>query len=318
MPAYFDSGFLVGKPAWHGLGTVLNAPPTIEDGIKLAGLDWECELQESATVAGLKMQTRAVVRKTDSKILGEVGSDYAILQNIKAFEFFQPFIDAKTAELHTAGSLHGGEVVWVLAKLTAKNSVIRPDDEIGKFAMLSNGHNGKLSVRVGFTPIRIVCANTLAMAHADAASKLIRIRHRGNVEKNVADVREIMDLANEQFETTAEIYAGLAKRKNINSADLKKYVRVVLGQDETPDEDLSTRMKNIIENIIRRFEVGMGNKGESWWDAYNAVTEYLNYEQGNNADNRLKSLWFGGGPNSGWNLNKFALEQAMEFAQIKG
>jgi hypothetical protein len=40
MAHEFESGFVVGTQAWHGLATVLQAPPSIEDGLKLAGLDW--------------------------------------------------------------------------------------------------------------------------------------------------------------------------------------------------------------------------------------------------------------------------------------
>jgi phage/plasmid-like protein (TIGR03299 family) len=314
MPAYFDSGFLVSKPAWHGLGTLLKDAPTIQEGIVQAGADWTVSTREAKTLDGLAMQTRAVVRDTDNKILGEVGPDYVPLQNSKAFDWFQPFLDAGQAELHTGGVLHGGEVVWVLAKLKRNNAVIRHDDEIGKFLMLSNGHNGKMSVRIGFTPIRVVCANTLALAHTDKASQMIRIRHRGNVEKNILNVRETVDAIDAAFVADVELYTKLANNSNINAKDLRKYVKVVLEvREDVPDADLSTKIKNIIENIIRRFETGMGNKGESWWDAYNAVTEYLSYERGHNADNRLDSLWYGPGAT----LNKFALNKALEFAQGK-
>src|SRR5205823_12189648 len=100
-------------------------------------------------------------------------------------------------------------------------------------------HDGSLAVRCGFTPVRVVCANTLAMAHGDDASKLIRVKHTKDVLENLANVREVMDLANQQFEATAEQYRRLA-RKSINQDDLRKYVRRVLKIED--DRQASTRL----------------------------------------------------------------------------
>jgi len=41
------------------------------------------------------------------------------------------------------------------------------------------------------------------MAHGSDASRLIRVRHTESVLENLANVREIMDLANAEFEATA-------------------------------------------------------------------------------------------------------------------
>ena len=65
------------------------------------------------------------------------------------------------------------------------------------------------------------------MAHGSDASKLIRVKHTKDVLENLANIREVMDLANAEFEATAEQYRRLA-RKSINQADLRKYVKRVL------------------------------------------------------------------------------------------
>jgi hypothetical protein len=82
------------------------------------------------------------------------------LQNKDAFAWFQPFLDAREAALHTAGSLRQGSRIWVLAKLNRDPLVIAEGDEVEKFLLLSHGHDGSLAVRCGFTPVRVVCANT--------------------------------------------------------------------------------------------------------------------------------------------------------------
>jgi len=114
------STFSVREVPWHGLGTILDNPPTIEEAIKLAGLDWTVSMQPTyCKVDGndVKLPNRAVVRSTDRKVLGVVGPTYEPLQNAAAFQFFQPVIDEGHVTLETAGSLKGGQRVWILAKV---------------------------------------------------------------------------------------------------------------------------------------------------------------------------------------------------------
>jgi hypothetical protein len=149
------------------------------------------------------------------------------------------------------------------------------------------------------------------MAHGSDASKLIRIKHTRDVLENLANVREIMDLANQQFEATAEQYRRLA-RKSINQADLRKYVKRVLMVED--DQEASSRLKNLMEEIARLAEVGRGNNLPSirgtYWSAYNGVSEWLTYNRGRSEDNRLNSLWFGGSALT----NRHALEVALDMA----
>ena len=182
---------------------------------------------------------------------GVVGPNTHPLQNTNAFEFFDGFIQAKEALLETAGSLDEGRKVWVMAKIQRPNSEIVKGDEVAKFVLLSNSHDGTTAVRVGFTPIRVVCANTLAMAHSDKASKLIRVRHSKQVKQNLDAIRETMNVADEEFEATAEQFRFLASRQ-INAKDLEKYIKVALKMDE--GEKLSTRSSNILTEIVRKHE----------------------------------------------------------------
>jgi phage/plasmid-like protein (TIGR03299 family) len=197
-----------------------------------------------------------------------------------------------------------------LAKLNRAPLVIAQGDEVQKFILLSHGHDGSLAVRVGFTPIRVVCANTLALAHNADASKLIRLKHTKDIHENLENIREIMNVANQEFEATAEQYRLLA-RKSINQADLRRYVKKVL---KVEDDTISTRMENTIKEIIGRCESGKGNTLPSvsgtYWTAYNGVNEWLGYERGNSQQNRLNALWFGDSAK----VNRFALETALAMA----
>ncbi len=299
---------------WHGLGVPLADSECYEWPLvaEKAGLDWTVELVPLQTAdTNVAVAHKGVRRSTDGKVLGVVGPHYRPLQNKDAFAWFSPFLEAREARLETAGSLRGGSRVWVLAKLNRDPLVIAKDDEVEKYILLSHGHDGSLAIRCGFCPIRVVCANTLALAHGSDASKLIRVRHRGDVVGSLAAIREVMNLADAEFEATATQYRLLA-RKPVSGSDLKRYVRRVLKIEDEPAP--STRILNIADRILELAETGRGNdlpavRG-TLWVGFNAVTEYLGYNRGRNQATRLDSLWFG----EGAAINKFALEVALDMA----
>lgn len=312
MPAAVEQMMFVGETPWHGLGNKVDEGINVTDAIVAAGLDWEVGLKDLQTTDGVPVSHRATYRKTDGSILGVVGPRYTPLQNKDAFDWFQPFLDASECSIHTAGSLHEGQKVWVLAQLNRDNSEIVRGDEVCKFILLSNSHDGSTAIRVGYTPIRVVCVNTLAFAHSHTNSKLIRIRHTRSSQKNLEQVRDIMDNINAEFEATAEQYRFLAS-KSFNQKDVERYVKVVLGIEKSADEDIKTRTRNIMDDILTRIngpkQSAAGVSG-TWWAAYNGFNEYLNYGKGRTTDNRLDSLWFGQNAND----NMSALKSAMEFA----
>ncbi len=163
----------------------------------------------------------------------------------------------------------------------------------------------EMSIRaISFTPVRVVCNNTLSLAHESQASRLLRVRHTARVIENLESIREIMDLARKEFFATVEQYRVL-KGKGISEDNLVKYVRTVFDLAETGGKEL-------IPNIAYLLEYGRGSKeaGKTYWGAYNAVTEYLNYFRGKTQDSTLSSLWFGDSSQ----VNKKALHVAMQMA----
>jgi len=312
MPANVETMFYTGATPWHGLGEKLEEAPTISEAIEASGLNWEVGTKDLVTVDGQSVPARATYRKSDNTVLGVVGPRYVPLQNKDAFEWFQPFVDAGECSLHTGGSLRDGQKVWVLAQLNRDPSEIVSGDEVQKFILLSNSHDGTTAIRVGYTPIRVVCVNTLAFAHSHKESNLLRIRHTRSSKTALDNVRDIMDNINAQFEATAEQYRFLASR-DFNQADVQKYVKVLLGVDKKAPEDIKTRTQNILTEILATIEgpkQSMPGVRGTWWAAYNGFNEYLNYTKGRNTNNRLESLWFG---QNGTDNNK-ALQLATEFA----
>jgi len=302
----------VGKVPWHGLGTALDGPPSIDEALSLAGLDWQVDCRPLFLASGAEAPARAVVRESDASVLGVVGRSYRPLQNQEAFGFFQPLVESRLVDLETAGSLSGGKRVWVLARIVGDPLVVQGDDVVERFILLSNSHDGSLAIRVGFTPIRVVCRNTLAYAHETGASKLIRIMHTASAKDALDGVREVMSLADRSFTATAEQFRYLAS-KPIVAADLKKYIERVFALPEATDPSKQS-CPRVLEKVIPLFENGMGAelasaKG-SWWGAYSAISEHLTHYRGRTADSRVNSLWFGDSAK----LNRVALSTACSMA----
>lgn len=303
----------VGETPWHKLGVRLENPPTVAEGIKAAGLDWGVRLERCQLGDGRPVDAFATIRELDSKILGVVGPRYEVLQNLDAFKFFDPFLESGAATLHTAGCLDEGRRIWVLAHVTNGKQDVVAGDRVDSFILLSNSHDGTLAVRVGFTPIRVVCANTLSMAHNDrAGSQLLRVRHTASVKDTLDKIREVMDAANKQFAASIEQYRALAAR-HVNATDLRKYVRQVYQAPDDPKDD-SSRLHNILADAVQRAEYGKGAQlplvRGTLWAAYNGVTEALTWARGANQDKRLNSLWFG----SSAELSRRALDVALQMA----
>jgi phage/plasmid-like protein (TIGR03299 family) len=315
-----ESMFSVTEVPWHGLGKILEHNPSVDEAIVQAGLDWDVNLHRLyAKVEGVELTdipAFATIRSTDRKPLGVVGPTYRVLQNRDAFKWFQPFIDAGEAGLETAGSLRGGKRVWVLAKLNRDPMVITGNDTVDKFVLLSNSHDGTLAIRCGFTPVRVVCANTLAMAHGCESSKILRVRHTQKANLALEQIREIMNKADQAFEATADQYRALV-RAGVVEKQLKQYITlvfkpVIIEGGPMDTEDAKNEAKRLHDRIIPLFEKGRGNDlpgvSGTMWAAYNSITEYLSHERGRSDDIRLDSTWFG----QAASLNQRALQVAVK------
>ena len=306
--------FTVGR-SWHGLGTVVETEQTAKEAIKLARLDYNVNMTD--LFAGerlselIKVPTqRAIIREDTREILGVTTEKYKIVQNTEAFSFFDTVVGEGQAIYHSAGALGKGERIWILAKLP-NDIIINSDDVVEKYLCLTNSHDGKSSLRMYFTPVRVVCQNTLNMSMSDAKNG-ISIRHTGNIKSKVDQAREVLNISinyYNQFEQIIKQFEDFAMQRE----SLNKYFDNVLSIND--NEEISTRKQNQKHDLLCLFERGKGQKlgnRHSLWKAYNAVTEYTDHKRTiKNLDkdktNKLSSIWFG----SGAKLKEKAYQEAV-------
>ena len=312
-----------GKP-WHGIGTELDKPATAKEAIQAARLDYRVEKSERPVFCRdqsgneIKVHDHYGIYRSDTKqSLGCVGKGYKIIQNESSFDFFDSVVGEGKAIYNTAGALGRGERIWILAKLPGK-MIISKEDEVEKYLLLTNSHDGKSSLRMYFTPIRVVCQNTLnaSMQHAKGG---VSIRHTGNIEAKVEEAQRILGLAT-LFYSDFEIISNKMADTKLDKAGAEDFFnKIIFGEKE--EADTSTRAQNQRDDLLGLFENGKGNRlpgvKHSVWAAYNAITEYADHHKtvrGEKQDPslRLNSIWFG----SGASLKTKAYNQALEFAGI--
>jgi phage/plasmid-like protein (TIGR03299 family) len=291
---YFESGFFTNEPAWHGLGKVLQQPPTTAQAIAEAGLDWEVLEHPVFRLKDGEYQEieghKTLVRSSDERVLGVVTKHYHPLQNIDAFRWFDFLLHEGDASLEAAGSLKNGRRVWVLAKLNHAESEVTDGDEVRPYLLLHNSHDGSTAVWIQFTPIRVVCWNTLSFAaesrrEDEANFKAIRLRHSSSMNEQLNIAQNVLNLSQQTVERLESYVSEL-----LNIRDLENLHR-----------------KKSWDQILENFQGGRGNQGQTVWDAYNGVTEWIDYHRGRSAATRLESAWFGDGANLRQKAHEVAL-----------
>lgn len=310
MSHNINSMMYYGEKPWHKLGNEVSKAQTSAEAIIAAKMDWKVNKEQLFLKSGEPAHgAMATIREDNGAQLGIVGDVYRPLQNKEAFSFFDAIVGEKAAMYHTAGVLGAGEVVWMLAKLPGEIRTLG-DDVSEKFLLLTNSHDGTSSVRVMFTPIRVVCQNTLNIALA-GTEKIARVKHCATMGQRIDYVRETIGIVSAQFSLFEDITRKMAMTQ-VTSEALKKYfIASGIVPQIKEGEEVSTRAQNIMEEVSTLFERGKGAelpaaKG-TLWGAFNAVTEYVDYFRSSKGDNRAKSLLVG----SGANIKQKAFDSAL-------
>lgn len=310
-----DDGIVyVGAKPWHGLGIEVDPNITAHEAMMQAKLDWNVEKVPLLYQTAPSFVGEPVLRNVDGhvgikrmdtqRILGVTTPRYEPFQNADGFEVFQQVLDTGMAKIETAGSLKNGRIVWALARIQSEDLAVTGNDLIRPYVLLSFGHDGKRGIKFGFTPIRVVCWNTLSASDTNEASRLVRVAHKGDVKGNVQMLVKALDLTVQEFRATLADYRKMLNTP-INQDDLREYVRVSL---QLVEKDDNKRATNLINRVTDLAITGKGNaeSAGTLWAGFNAVTEYLSHGAGRSADNRYSSLWFGN--------NKLLLQGAYDEA----
>lgn len=295
------SFFSVKEKAWHGLGQIVEDYPTSEEAIIYAGLDYTVEKRKLFTfdsdnqhgnpdadliIPEIEVPDYFATLRTDTdEVLGVVGKDYEIVQNTEAFQFFDSLVGGKGGiRYETAGALGRGEKIFITAKLPDFLRVGRAD-LIEQYLLLTTSHDGYGCITAAFTPIRVVCNNTLNAA-LRSTTKCVRIRHTLNAIDRLREAHKLLGITHRLAEDLEEVFNHWAKVR-ISDPAVKRLIQVAMAPNRETfqalqngnDEALSKQYTNMVENA---FSYAMGDPTQqdestkgTLYGAFNGVTGYF-------------------------------------------
>lgn len=307
---------------------------TAQEVIRKANLDWEvkkCEMVAKMPfpVEGDDLSDDAFVKdgslyracpnafatyRTDTNTpLGIVKDRYEEVQNIEAFQFFNDAIGKDKAIWQTAGFFGNGERIFVSAKLP--NTISVKGDQIDNYLVFTTSHDGSSGVKILFTPIRVVCENTLNAAIRNS-KQYVSFRHTQSVHSNIEAAKEILGICNNNAEILGEAFNQMVNTVITDKQAQEMFANVVLSPAEINkiketghtieqiiyrswkaigDTEISTKKVNVLAAMNDYYFDGIGQKEFTGtaWGAYNAVNGY--YSNVDNAEGikRMDSLLYG-------------------------
>lgn len=266
--------------------------------LRAAGLDWSVDLEPIQTESGLIVPDRyAVVRQDTQVAFDVVGTKYVPVQNSELFAIPDLLVDEGQVSYETAGSLLEGRTVWALARFGTAD-VTRLNgarDMLHQYMLWFAKHDGNCSVVGGLTTVRVVCKNTCDAAAGTNGKNLgsrVRVRHTKSAAERIAEAHRVLLEVREGSQEAFQEAQNLAKRA-MNGPDFRAFAhswldaeRGELAKADAEDTKAAARMAAAMEKREERvteleelFRKGKGNSGESLWDAYNAVTEWLDHKR---------------------------------------
>lgn len=287
---------------WHGLGVALPGLMTAAEVAQAVPRFIDPVLKVPAELDGNPVPGHYfTIRNDDRTVLGHVGEEYKVAQNAELLSVAEAYcMDPNGPRFETVGILWGGRKSWVLARFP-EDMVLKgrngSEDSVAQYLLISNAHDGSQRLRVQATPIRVVCQNTLNMAHAGKQRNTSAyVHHSGDIRAKLENVKDVLGIAAKEFAETKELYSAL-----IATEPTKEQVDDVLRR-LIPDTS-SKRAELQRSRVLELAEAGRGNApyAGTAWALYNGFTELVDHynNQGSKRedaqDMRVNSNWFGSG-----------------------
>jgi phage/plasmid-like protein (TIGR03299 family) len=319
MAHQFTSGvFLHNKPAWHRLGVVVDGTLPAREAFRLAEADFSVAARpvfdaDMQPIAGYQ----AITRLDTGKTLSVMTETYTPIQNEALIRIAEALHE--DTSMDAVCVLAEGKRVTFTARIRGAEGDVVPGDPVRQYLIGCTSHDGSIPFQLLFSPIRVVCQNTLSAALGLAnmphqKENSIRIRHTKNADALIRRLPDLVDIKRCQF------LGGLAELKQMAStpcseSKFRKYISDVFadqlsGTVNAVRGDHRTARPKMLEDLpgwpslLRKFNgeaIGSDLRAThgTAWAAYQAVTEYLSHESGRNKDpdlaarQRFESLYWG-------------------------
>jgi len=320
---------------WHGYGFEVDPKASPQKWAVAASLDWTYEKapvtfkvpREGNPHTPYELNevpNRFAIYRSDTGAgLSVVTHKFKLVQPIQILDFYRSLIELGDFKMETCGALRGGQKVWALARSTkAEHEVKGRKDMLRGYLLLSTSCLPGTPTVVAFTSVRVVCANTLAMAdynitkaEAGEEGKKSKVKVYHNQTFNANDVKKDMGLMGESWKKFVKEVDALAKVK-LSDKDAISYFAGVMKKDagkvqkinkEGEQAFVDRRVKKLFEIYQDSPGAALGSSKGTLWGALNSVTFWTDHIRGRGGDVRADKALFG----TGARTKALALKNAM-------
>jgi phage/plasmid-like protein (TIGR03299 family) len=207
------------KPAWDHIGKTFSGEITAVQAVKDSGLDYRVEVcsmlanvesvfgSAALPVVGRKAIIRDATQDDPQlRVLGVAGDDYKVIQNTELAELLDRFIPGYVVE--TVGALGVGETVFYCLRFPQDAEI--SGDQIKQYFLITDTKDGKTALRMAFTPVRVVCQNTLIAGLSQATVK-VALTHGTSIFDDVNFRLGLLGKLNNAQTTTLNTFQQLAE-----------------------------------------------------------------------------------------------------------
>ena len=277
------------RHAWHRLGTVLPAEFTAADAMRHAKLGgWNVRTQALQTTPMLSadgvdtlvvpehfatVRTNPVTGRPD--VLGVVGRGYTPIQNEEHADLLDALVDESGAHFETAGSLKGGRQVFLTMRLP-DTMLIGGVDAVDLYIVACNSHDGTSAFRLLISPVRVVCANTQALAIRRAQSSF-SIRHTSGARGYIGQARDALGLTF-KFAEAFQAEADRLIEQSITDQQFESIVAQLWATDSESERSktITRNRQTALTHLLHDSDTNTAIRGTRW-AAYQAITEYTDH-----------------------------------------
>ena len=271
------------KLLWDGLGTNVSDANSAYEVCKLAGLDYTVRTEPMFTQDGQKITNMIATRRYDtvgdveipSTVFGAVTKRYHPVQNYEGFAFIDALFNHNGFEVETAGQFDDGKIVWIEARMPERNLA---GERIDPYLVFTNRHDGKGSVRIFLSPVRIYCSNTLNYAIRGASNRAFAVKHTSTANAKLAQAIETINHYNKYLDAMQNV---IERQKRILLEE--KHVDNFLSQLFPVNDEISqreyVRMMDSREEVKRIYKTADDLDGyeNSGFKFVNAVSDWATH-----------------------------------------
>jgi phage/plasmid-like protein (TIGR03299 family) len=205
----------VRQPAWHGLGTVIQKAVKPSLAVKKFHLDYEVGTYPMVAIVGkkqVKTDKVAIMRSPTAedkqwRLFGTAGGKYEIVQNKDLANIMDTIHEVWGLE--TMGAIDLGKTIFMTFK-TGDQDI--EGDQIKGYFLVTDTKDGGTSVKCAYTPVRVVCSNTLRSG-LKQATIAINIQHITGAKDQLAARVNLIAKAQKAIDETTMVFRQLANAK---------------------------------------------------------------------------------------------------------